>query len=70
MIDRWECVDSAVYPQPGYVSSESARGGPGHMGIVDFDGKGISAGKDNVHRYFNVCNPKTTLRKFAGGEAR
>ena len=70
VIDRWECVDSAVYPQPGYVSSESARGGPGHMGIVDFDGKGISAGKDNVNRYFNACNPKTTLRKFAGGEAR
>ncbi len=67
-IQGWECVADPCFPQPGYVSSEPANSGSGHLGIVDFDGKGISAGKDNVNRYFNACTTTTRLRKFVGGE--
>lgn len=52
-----------------YVSADPATGGvPGHVGIVDFDGRGISAGRLNVNRNFNACNQDTVLRKYTGGE--
>lgn len=67
-IEGWSCVDVAGFPQAGFVSSDPATGGtPGHMGIVDFDGMGISAGMLNVNRNFNACNQDTVLRKYVGG---
>ena len=51
------------------MSADPATGGvPGHVGIVDFDGRGISAGRLNVNRNFNACNQDTVLRKYTGGE--
>jgi len=69
VIENWMCVPSADYPQPGYMSSDPASGGTsGHVGIVDFDGSGISAGMLNVNRNFHACNQDTVLRKYTGGE--
>ena len=67
-IEGWDCVGVLEFPQAGYVSADPATGGvPGHVGIVDFDGRGISAGMLNVNRNFNACNQDTVLRKYAGG---
>jgi hypothetical protein len=68
-IEGWDCVGVLEFPQTGYVSADPATGGvPGHVGIVDFDGRGISAGMLNVNRNFNACNQDTVLRKYTGGE--
>ena len=67
VIQGWSCVGTAEFPQPGYVVSEPHENCPGHVGVVDFDGMGISAGKDNVNRRFNACSPQTIMRKFTGG---
>ena len=67
-IEGWDCVGVLEFPQTGYVSADPATGGvPGHVGIVDFDGRGISAGMLNVNRNFNACNQDTVLRKYTGG---
>lgn len=66
-IQGWSCVGNSEFPQPGYVVSEPHENCPGHVGVVDFDGMGISAGKDNVNRRFNACSPQTIMRKFTGG---
>ena len=67
-IEGWDCVDALEFPQPGYISSDPAPdGAPGHVGIVDFDGEGISAGQKNVNRNFSACDQDTVLRKYTGG---
>ena len=67
-IEGWDCVSVLEFPQTGYVSADPATGDvPGHVGIVDFDGRGISAGMLNVNRNFNACNQDTVLRKYTGG---
>ena len=66
MIQGWTCIGTTDFPQPGYVVSEPHENCPGHVGIVDFDGIGVSAGRDNVNRRFNACNPQTVMRKFTG----
>ena len=66
VIQGWECVAAFGFPQPGYVVSEPDDSGPGHLGIIDFDGWGINAGRDNVNRRFKACNPKTMFRRFTG----
>jgi hypothetical protein len=68
-VKKWVCVDVLDFPQAGYISADPAGGGvPGHVGIVDFDGKGISAGKDNVNRNFAACSQDTILRRYEGEE--
>ena len=66
VIQGWTSIDTTDFPQPGYVVSEPHENCPGHVGIVDFDGMGVSAGRDNVNRRFDTCNPKTAMRKFTG----
>ncbi len=68
-IQGWLCIDLSFCPQPGYISSDPAPAGmPGHVGIVDFDGQGISAGMNNVNRFFKACGSHATLRKYIGEE--
>ena len=46
-------------------SDPSDPGDPwGHVGIVDFDGMGISAGKDNVNRNMGACGVEVMHRSL------
>ena len=65
-IQGWVCVAASEFPQPGYVVSEPDETGAGHLGIMDFDGWGINAGKSNVNRRFEAYGAGITLRKFTG----
>lgn len=43
-IGDWVTLSSEGYPEPGYVAADPDPDTSGHMGILDFDGFGISAG--------------------------
>ena len=42
-IDGWTMPDVAAKPQPGMIIAWPRGGGSGHVGILDYDGGGISA---------------------------
>lgn len=42
-IDNWTLL-TTPYPQPGFIVGHPSASGPGHVGIVDYDGHGIGAG--------------------------
>ena len=42
-IDNWILLTTS-YPQPGFIVGHPNALGPGHVGIVDYDGQGIGAG--------------------------
>jgi hypothetical protein len=48
-IPNWTLLGE-VYPQPGFVVARVNTAGPGHCGIVDYDGSWIGAGSDDVNR--------------------
>ena len=48
-IGDWEHLDT-VYPEPGFLAARHNANGPGHCGIVDYDGWVISARPDGVGR--------------------
>ena len=62
-IRGWE-VDHS-FPEPGFVVADPDDE-MGHVGIMDFDGYGISAGNDNVNRKFEAWVPGTVKRKYTG----
>jgi hypothetical protein len=64
VIQNWPSIIGTEYPQPGYVAAEHGSEN-GYCGIVDFDGKGISAGMLNVNRRMDACTAGTTLRKHS-----
>lgn len=49
-------------PQPGFVWAQYAHGAIGHCGIVDYDGRVISAGQFNVNRKQTLDG--ATVRKY------
>ncbi len=53
-IGDWIPLSTGEYPEPGYVFAEPDPDTSGHMGILDFDGAGISAGISNVNRRFDL----------------
>ena len=65
-IPNWEYLGTMPYVQPGYVVGHPASYGSGHVGILDFDGEAIAAGRYIVNRNyeewldgtsgFNRCN--------------
>ena len=68
-IAGWLCVSPEELPQPGYISAHpSGDDTSGHVGIVDFDGMGISAGMLNVNRNYFAVGVGNVLRKFTGGD--
>jgi hypothetical protein len=50
VIAGWRWLAADVFPQPGYVAAHPVSQGPGHCGIVDYDGWWISAEGANVNR--------------------
>ena len=48
-IGEWIHLDT-VYPEPGFLAARHNPNGPGHCGIVDYDGWVISARPDGVGR--------------------
>ena len=66
-IGAWVVVPNGDFPQPGFVFSDPSEDDSGHMGILDFDGAGISAGVDNVNRGYKfewVSENNGKLRKL------
>ncbi|MDD2230337.1 MAG: hypothetical protein PHY48_13105, partial [Candidatus Cloacimonetes bacterium] len=49
-IEGWTLFQHPVYPQPGFIIAYPAAVGSGHVGIVDYDGYGIAAGRNNVNK--------------------
>ena len=52
-ITNWERITEDIYIQPGFVVGHPAFSGPGHCGILDFDGAGIAAGEFIVNRRYD-----------------
>ena len=64
-IDHWE-LETSPYPQPGFIVAHPTPDGPGHVGIVDYDGEGIAAGVATVNRNYTVFWDGTSgLRRYA-----
>jgi hypothetical protein len=69
VINNWIVVQANEYPQPGFIVAEPRSGNiPGHMGIIDFDGEGISAGQANVNRKFPAVSSGNVYRKYTTEE--
>lgn len=53
----WSDPDLTGDPEPGYIIADPNPGGTGHVGIIDYDGQGISASSGNfVTRNMNTTN--------------
>ena len=63
-IGDWVTLSSEGYPEPGYVAADPDPDTSGHMGILDFDGFGISAGMSNVNRHFDTGSSNVVIRKL------
>ena len=63
-IGDWIVLSSEGYPEPGYVAADPDPDTSGHMGILDFDGSGISAGTSNVNRHFDTGSSNIVRRKL------
>ena len=49
-ISGWVHLGSTAYPEPGFIVGHPAANGPGHCGIVDYDGWTISARRYGISR--------------------
>ena len=63
-IGDWIALPSEGYPEPGYVAADPDPDTSGHMGILDFDGFGISAGMANINRHFETGSSNIVRRKL------
>ena len=63
-IGDWILTTPAEFPEPGLIVADPDPETSGHMGILDFDGCGISAGLSNVNRHFDACTPTTAIRRL------
>ena len=50
MISGWVHLGRTAYPEPGFIVGHPAANGPGHCGIVDYDGWTISARRYGISR--------------------
>ena len=58
----------SAYSEPGLIVGHPASAGSGHVGIVDYDGEGIAAGRDEVNRrYDRFLDGTSGFNKFTGG---
>ena len=66
-IDGWKYLGKGVCPEPGLIVGHPASVGPGHVGIVDFDGEGIAAGKEKVsRRYKRFLDGTSGFNRYVG----
>ena len=70
-IGNWVWMGSSPFPQPGFTAihqhTSIAVGGGAHIGIVDYDGTWINAGKNNVNKSIHVSDPAyqpTNFRRY------
>jgi hypothetical protein len=59
-IGSWVWLGSGVFPQPGFAAvhrhTRIAVSGAAHIGILDYDGTWINAGKNNVNKSIHVSD--------------
>ena len=60
-IGNWIPLTSGECPEPGYVFADPDPDTSGHMGILDFDGAGISAWISNVNRRFDLRKAESVV---------
>lgn len=66
-IAGWQYLGNVIWPEPGFVVGHPASVGSGHVGIVDFDGEGIGAGQEIVHRrYIDFLDGTSGFNKYVG----
>lgn len=68
-IPNWEFSQDDAKPQPGFVVARGHAGGPGHCGILDYDGAWISAGPSDVNRKADLRYPlyqPARVRRYTG----
>ena len=66
-IQGWTHLGSSVWPEPGLIVAHPSSDGPGHVGIVDYDGEGIAAGKQTVNRrYDNFLDGSCGYNRYEG----
>ncbi len=66
-IEGWTYWDT--YPVPGFVVAHPNPGSLGHVGVVDYDGEGIGAGKIRVSRNYALFLDGTCgYREYSGGQ--
>lgn len=69
-IQGWKLLPASAFPQPGYIiakpSAKTMPRGPGHCGIVDYDGASIAAGSGFVHKLLahHLLDPKSRMRSY------
>ena len=64
-ISGWSFIGSGVDPEPGWICGHPSFAGPGHVGIVDYDGYGIAAGTLTVNRqYWQFLDGSCGYNKF------
>ena len=65
----WEHLGNGIYPEPGFVVAHPNPSGLGHVGVVDYDGEGIGAGKVRVtRRYAPFLDGTCGYRIYSGGQ--
>ena len=48
----WTFLGIGPDPEPGWICGHPQPGASGHVGIVDYDGWGVAAGKENINRKY------------------
>ncbi len=51
-IAGWTYLGTVIDPEPGWICGHPSAGPRGHVGIVDYDGYCVAAGKYEVNRKF------------------
>lgn len=70
-IANWIRLANELSPQPGYIVA-GPEGTGGHVGILDYDGAWINAGRNTVnkypHRTFLITEPyqSSGFRQYTG----
>jgi hypothetical protein len=62
-ISGWALLPQSAVPQPGYVVAHPNPSGSGHVGVLDYDGRGIGAGEFTVNRAYPFLDDIARLRK-------
>jgi len=65
-IENWFLMTNPTHPQPGMIVAHPSQTGPGHVGIVDYDGNGIGAGVSGIvnKRYPDFLDGTSGFRRY------
>ena len=62
----WEHIGTYSWPEPGFIVGHPDPLYSGHVGIVDYDGEGIGAGRHIVTRQYDFLDGTSGYNRFMG----